>query len=182
MTEQEFTIHDLNNEEWRPVVGYEKLYSVSSLGRVRRDAAGGRNAKPGRILTLHAGKSHYLILCLNGASKRRTFYAHALVAAAFLGRRPDGLQVNHKDGNKKNNRPENLEYCTVAENVRHAYRLGLNTIRSGDQSPSSKIKDAEIPEIFLFRAAGWKSGETAARYNVSASQIQRILNGTSRRN
>jgi hypothetical protein len=56
-------------------------------------------------------------------------YVHHIVAEIFLGQRPLGFQINHINGNRHDNRPENLEYCTVQQNIQHAYDLGLN--RSG---------------------------------------------------
>lgn len=62
-------------------------------------------------------------LCKNG--KCRHFLVHTLVAEAFIGPKPPGYQVNHKDGNVKNNNYTNLEYCTPKENIRHAIETGL---------------------------------------------------------
>ncbi len=55
----------------------------------------------------------------------KTYTVHSLVAMSYIGHRPKGLVINHKDANKKNNRPENLEYITQAENIKHAQNLGL---------------------------------------------------------
>ena len=62
---------------------------------------------------------------VKGSINRVTLKVHRVVAASFLGRN-DNLVVNHKDGNTKNNKPENLEYVTQQENAIHAYNTGLN--------------------------------------------------------
>jgi hypothetical protein len=180
MAIQEFTIEELHSEIWEDVVGYEGIYSVSNLGRVRRDLGGRCNAIAGRILRPALDKSGYWFVGLCGREKHMNLKIHSIVAAAFIGKRPRGLVINHKDGCKLNNRPENLEYCTASENTLHAYSHGFITHVRGENNGSAKLKDAEVIEIFLFRAAGWKPRETAARFNVSTAQVQRILNGQSR--
>lgn len=72
------------------------------------------------------GTSGRLSVSLSVGGKERTFDVHTLVAEAFLGPRPVGLEINHIDGVATNNRSDNLEYCTRRENMRHAYRLGLS--------------------------------------------------------
>ena len=101
--------------EWRTVKGYPE-YQVNNKGRVKR----------GRLLREYVGKIGYasVTLCNNG--ERKTHWVHALVAAAFIGPRPERLHVNHKNGIKADNRVENLEYVTCAENHRHAFRTGLS--------------------------------------------------------
>lgn len=112
------------NEEWRPVPAFEAWYEVSSLGRVRRikQACGttiGKVLRPGR------NRLGYPYVVLSREGRVTTHTVHKFVAGAFLGPRPDGLDVNHIDGDKANNRAENLEYCTRAANLSHAYRVGL---------------------------------------------------------
>lgn len=95
--------------EWRPVVGYEGLYEVSSQGDVRswRWKSGPRLLRPATHPDGH--------LQLNIG--RRSLFVHQLVAAAFLGPRPVGLETRHLDGNPANNTPSNLRYGTRAENA-----------------------------------------------------------------
>jgi hypothetical protein len=123
MAEPEFTIEELANEEWRDVVGYEGIYSISNLGRVRRDLA--RNATPGKILKLGKKARGYFSVSLSINDKRRSHAVHKLVAAAFFGECPPGKQVNHKYPPKTNNRVDNLEYLTQRENIQHSIRTGL---------------------------------------------------------
>ncbi len=103
---------DDTQEEWRQVVGFPQ-YEVSSLGRVRRGE---------RIRKLHTSKaftSGYPSVTLCTSGKLRTFKVHRLVAAAFIGPAL-GLEVNHKNFDKADNRPANLEYVTRLENATHA--------------------------------------------------------------
>ena len=91
-------------------------YEVSNLGNVR-------NKKTGRYLTPNANREDgYYRVTINGKHK----YVHRLVADAFFdGDKHQKLDVNHIDGNKRNNTLPNLEYCTRKENIRHAFDTGL---------------------------------------------------------
>lgn len=112
-------------ETWRPVVGFEGFYSVSDHGRVRRDIRGKRT-HAGRMISLVPTSAEYFNVTLTKpGGTRMCRYVHQLVANAFHGPCPPKHEVNHKDGNRVNNRPANLEYVTHSENVRHAiYVLG----------------------------------------------------------
>lgn len=106
------------NEVWKVIPDWPK-YEASSLGRIRR-------SETRLVLRLNKNPKGYQIIGLSNNGKRSTVTVAKAVASAFIGPRPDGLQINHIDGVKTNNRPENLEYCTATENNRHAFRLGLN--------------------------------------------------------
>ena len=94
--------------------GYEG-YEASNLGRVR-------NAKTGKILKGHPNEKGYMRVCLK---KYQTTFLHRVIASAFL-ERPEGCtEINHKDGNKKNNCVDNLEWCTHQQNMHHAAKNGL---------------------------------------------------------
>lgn len=121
-------------EQWRDIDGFEGMYQVSDLGRVRsleRTVKMVRYGKEydmhhkGRILKTIVMKDGYESIQIFKDSKHHTYKVHRLVAKAFLPN-PDNLpEVNHKDGNKCNNTSENLEWCTRGHNIRHAFKNGL---------------------------------------------------------
>lgn len=126
----------LVNEIWRDIPGHDGRYRVSSIGNVMSvghiivDSAGRTRVFHDKILSPCYGKNPrhaYANVCLSrpdGTQQR--VRVHRLVAEAFIPN-PDNLpQVNHKDGNKANNKIENLEWRTIRENLLHAFRTGLH--------------------------------------------------------
>lgn len=95
------------NEIWRDVVGYEGLYQVSNLGRVKSLPRATTKGKTLKIQINPENKYCYVGLCRD--NKKATKRVHVLVANAFLGVNLNKLQVNHIDGNKANNNVKNLE-------------------------------------------------------------------------
>lgn len=119
---------NLDGEEWRPVVGYEGWYDISSYGRVRRIKAGpGTVAQRMMKLTVRPktrkGAYPRVVLSRGSRGESKEFRVHRLVAAAYLGPCPPRMVVNHIDNDPTNNRVENLEYVTHRENLLHALRL-----------------------------------------------------------
>ena len=103
-------------EEWRPVVGYEGLYEVSSYGRVRSLDRFYYRLHKGKVLSPTKDRYGYLTVTLNCNGKSKTIKIHRLVAQAFI-ENPDNLpQVNHKDEVKSNNCVDNLEWCSAKYN------------------------------------------------------------------
>jgi hypothetical protein len=111
------------DEIWLPVVGYEGLYEVSSLGRVWSNYRGGRYLKPGR----HVGGYPQVNLAKDGV--HRMWLVHQLVALAFHGSRPDGEEVRHRDGIAAHVPASNLEWGTHAENIEDRRRHGTLTLK-----------------------------------------------------
>ena len=110
---------ELSEERWKPVVGYEKQYRVSSLSRVK-------SIDRKRKLILSPGlNKRYLFVSLTKNKKHKPKRIHRLVAEAFIPNPQKYRIVNHKNGIKTDNRIENLEWCTYSENLTHAYKNNL---------------------------------------------------------
>lgn len=114
-------------ETWKAVVGYEGLYDVSDTGKVRsleRLTSAGRRGI-GRELRQYLLPCGYFEVLLSNDGKIKHKRVHRLVADAFCEKTDGRNEVNHIDGNKQNNSADNLEWVTRSENVKHAYRNGL---------------------------------------------------------
>lgn len=133
----------MTEEIWRPVVGYEGLYEVSSYGRVRSlDRYDSMNRfLRGRILRLFTDGLGYLSAHLSSNGKVKSFLVHRLVAQAFIPN-PDNLpQVNHIDENPSNDNVDNLEWCDGKYNVNYGTRIDRirdTAIKNGSWSGLSK--------------------------------------------
>ena len=126
-------------EEWRGVVGYEETHEVSSLGRVRSKTRLVERNVPrdtsktslytyqGRLINFYITRKGYHRTSINGDKH----LVHRLVANAFIPKVEGKTQVNHINGIKGDNRVENLEWCTNAENQSHAWSIGLNKGKTG---------------------------------------------------
>lgn len=156
-----------NNEIWRPVVGAENYYEVSSTGRVRRI---GRRI---RKLPIAHGYERLVLSC-GGATFTRS--VHSLVAEAFIGPRPQGFSIDHIDGNRRNNCVSNLRYCAAKENEANKARLGKRPC--GSANPGSKLSDEAVQEICEARAQGgrfWGLTVMAEKHGVSSRAIQKLF-------
>lgn len=117
--------------QWQPVVGYEGLYEVSREGRVRsldrvKRNRWGEYVQPGVELRASSAGDGYAKVALTKDGKLRTRRVHILVLEAFVGRRPDGMQACHNDGNQGNNCIENLRWDTVSANTYDKIRHGTH--------------------------------------------------------
>lgn len=160
-------------EEWRPIPGYEGLYEVSNQGRVKR-VAGGQGARKGLIRKLSVHRQGYLAIALHHKTHHKVFKVHRLVAAAFIGLCPFGYEVNHKNGIKADNRPENLEYVTPAENTRHAIEKLGRTGPKGEAHACAKFTNEQVRQIRKSLERGVRQCDIAAQYGVVRQTIHRI--------
>ena len=161
----------VERERWKAVVGYEGYYEVSSIGRVRRILRDRRSAKY-RYLALapdDEGRPR-ANLCVN--YERKNAIVSGLVAAAFIGPRPDGLLVCHEDGDNANNRVGNLRYGTQASNMQDAVRHGTACL--GEKSSFCRITADVVRSI---RAHDHLTLEQVAiKFKISVTNASNIRN------
>lgn len=169
-------------EEWRslPLGRYE----VSSLGRVRN--VWGRRA--GLVLKARVNDAGYWRITLYNGQGYDTFALHRLVALAFHGPCPEGREVNHKDGDKSNNRADNLEYVTPLENHQHAAAMGLKASGDrhawrlhpeltprGERAGMARLTEDSVRNIRMSHRAGQTIAALARAHMVSESAVRFIV-------
>lgn len=168
MATKEFT-----GEEWRAIYGWP--YEVSSMGRVRRrEKACTRKAGAYLKGGLNQG---YLAVALHFDGRRSVRPIHQLVAEAFHGARAPGLQVNHVNGVKTDNRRENLEWVTASGNGLHAFRLGLARPITGEDHRNAITTAVAVAEMRLAYLSGEPFTSIAQRYGISRSSVWLMLRG-----
>jgi HNH endonuclease/NUMOD4 motif len=168
------------SEIWRDIPGHGDKYQVSSWGRIRR--RGRLSTIPGIILQPHLNSNGYPRVTLVEGRRRRHRLVHRLVMEMFVGPCPARMEINHIDGDKTNNRLDNLEYCTHKENMSPARHKGADKIRVaqlGERNSSAKLSDQQVEEIKALYATGeWTYRALAARFGVGQSTIGDCIRGT----
>lgn len=140
MVLSELDCKDLPHEIWCDVIGYEGLYQVSNLGRMKSF-----HRRQVKLLNLETDLNGYIRCGLYKEGKTKHAFVHVLVAQAFIPNPEGKRQVNHIDGSKSNNRVENLEWLTPSENIAHAFDLGLR--KSGCEHFRAKLLPEQIRDI-----------------------------------
>jgi hypothetical protein len=155
-------------EEWRPCPGYEGLYEVSSLGRVK--TLGDRG---GRVRLLRPGpdQTGYPQIALTKDGKRTPKTVHRLVALAFHGDKRNALhiEVAHLDGDMTNARADNLKWVSKVEN--RAHRKLHGTHDAGENNSNAKLTDDAVREIRSYPLYQIDMKELARRFGVSLRTI-----------
>jgi hypothetical protein len=129
-----------------------------------------------RTLTPTLNDRGYFEVSAKIGDKRPKMSLHRLIAIAFVPGFEEGLTVNHINGNKLDNRPENLEWVTLAENTKHQWRTGLVDLR-GENAPGHKLTQRQVIHIRRAIRAGIPSNSLAIISGVSPSTIHLIEKG-----
>ena len=169
-------------EIWKDIPGYDGLYQVSNLGRVKSLPKKRWNgyvftSRKERILKPGNDNDGYerVVLCKN--KRRKTYKMHRLVITTFVG--VSRLEVNHINGNKADNNIENLEYCTRSENMKHAFKTGLLLPKEqkGENNVNATLTDEKVKEIRnLYRGGKYFYRDLAIIYNVGIATISDVIN------
>lgn len=166
-------------EKWKNITGYEGSYQVSSYGRVKsiKRMVPGKDGRvteyPEREIKWLSSKltqrhpSPMFAVELWKGNKRKRMSVHRLVGMAFIPN-PDGKpQINHLDGNRNNNRVDNLEWCTSSENNYHAYANNLTRPSGGKAVIGKNQKTGHVVEFRNQEEAGQAFGVTACAIRAS---------------
>jgi hypothetical protein len=152
-------------ETWASIPRYKGLYEASTYGRIR-------GVKRGIILRCELDRGGYPRVHPSVHGKQKHALVHVLVAETFLGPRPKGKQINHKNGITNDSRPENLEYLTCRENHLHAYRVLGRKKNQGSRHGMSKLTDSDVLKIRS--TPPMPLADIAQRFGVSISTVSMI--------
>ena len=154
-------------ESWKIIENYPD-YAVSNCGRVK-------NISSGHILKLFENHQGYLRVGLyRDGQNLKSFTVHRLVLTAFMGPCPEGKECNHKDGVKTNNRVNNLEWISHAENNLHSHRVLGNKGPCGEQNGGAKLTENQVREIRDL--SGWyPQYKIAEMFSITCSTVYDII-------
>lgn len=179
-------------EVWKAIEGFEGLYEVSNLGRVRRTYKTGKE----KILKPNKNKkSGYLYICLSRNNKKKTFRVHRLVALHFISNPNNLPEVNHIDEDKSNNVWTNLEWCTSEYNCNYGTRNQRQSEAHKGKEPwnkgktnvyseeyKAKIGESHKKKVYCLETDKTYNSikEASKELNISRSSISNHLHGRSK--
>lgn len=175
---------DILNEVWVDIPGYEGLYCVSNLGKIRSeerivyygDHRSSRTNKSFiRKLTKNTSND-YFIITLSREGIAKTFYVHFLVALSFIGPRPDGADIRHKNGDPTDNRADNLCYGSRSDNMQDAILHG--TLRIGERHADCSLTTKDVRAIVMSHLSAQSLSST---YNIRPETVNKIRRGDVRK-
>lgn len=161
------------NEQWKDIVGYEGLYQVSDMGRVKSLP---RQTTSGIILKSairHESGHLGVTLCKNG--KRKTYCVHQLILITFVGFCPNGMECCHNNGIKTDNRLNNLRYDTHSNNILDSVKHGTHVDSKGEKHGSSKLTEQQVKEIRELAISGEYTPKMIAKmFEISPKTVSNI--------
>lgn len=163
-------------EVWKDIPGYEGIYQVSNLGRVKglkRKSEAGRNIRE-KIMRTPKKSNGYLTVGLFKEGKQKTKDVHRLVAETYIEANDAKNEVNHINGDKRDNRVTNLEWCDRSQNVKHSYETGL---RSSIIHIAQKSRRKPIVVIGEERCYYDSITQACNDLDLCAPSVSRCLNG-----
>ncbi len=176
-------------EKWKDIKGFEGLYQVSNLGRVKsleryKENHGKLQKVEEKIKTINIKNSGYQFVQLYKNNKYKNLMVHRLVAQAFIPNVNNKPQINHIDGNKLNNNVTNLEWITKSENEKHAWNAGLKqcteklketTRKTNKEYKSKPINQLDLQGNYI---RTWLNAHEASRLlGIDRSTISQCCTG-----
>ena len=160
---------------WKEIKGYEGKYIISNYGeiislpRYKKNNSKMQYVEPKQICQTINKHNGYVYVQLWNDAKYKNIRLHKLVAENFLIKSEGKTQINHIDGNKQNNKADNLEWCTASENIIHAYRTGLF-------SNKNKIKINQFDKEYNFIKQYSSLSEASSITGISIGNISQCVN------
>lgn len=156
-------------EIWKDIPGYEGIYQASTFGRIRttegkvtQSILHGERRWKSRMLKGRGNQPAGKRVTLWKDKQQKDFLVARVIARTFLGEPPEGFTVNHKDGDRLNNHIENLEWLSLADNIKHGFETGLyhnqKSINVTDGEITLEFRSYAQLDLFLGRAKGYTSG------------------------
>ena len=172
-------------EKWVPIKGYETMYMVSNLGRIKsldkivNSKYNSKAIKKGKLMQTNSLRKGYKYIELYDLeTNHKKFSIHRLIAIHFIPNPNNYPMINHKDGNTLNNSIDNLEWCTASQNSKHAVDTGLMIMKKGEECTQSILSELDVRKIYSLKYnGGMNAKEISKLYNVSHSTICDIFQG-----
>lgn len=173
----------MSKELWKPITGYEQFYEVSNLGKVRCVERlivmpTYTYIKKSKELTqFKDGRGYLHVKLYDGSGNPKSWTTHRLVALTFIPNPENKSSINHINGNKLDNRLENLEWCTHAENMKHASKLNSwdKSRYVGENNDLSKLTNEQVLTIREEYKNGVKRRELSNKFQTTFSNICNIV-------
>lgn len=170
------TVVNLPGEIWKPVVGFEGLYEVSNMGRVKALRKKRLRVYPEKVLKAGDHEFGYKQVSIYRNGKQWQASVHRLVLLAFVGPPPEGAPwACHNNGDPADNRLENLRWDTPAGN--HADKSAHGTWQGGENNPAAKLTEQDVLVIRELSAEGLGQRKIARMFGVAKPTVKRILSG-----
>jgi len=180
-----------STEIWKPCKEASAFLEVSNKGRVRvierTSKVYGRKRngvvqgeftqiRPAKMLSPYIGRHGYLEIAVMVQGKRTKHRIHRLVGRAFVPGYFEGASIDHKDGNKLNNAPENLEWVSLSENTRRQWESGLVDLR-GELAPGAKLTNLQAHAVAVLYDNNFPPSQIGEWFDVSPSAVYKIASG-----
>lgn len=168
-----------NCEEFRDIPGWEGYYQVSNLGTVRSvdRAVGSVTGKvyyrKGKVLKQLLNEDGYMVVNIARNGKDRTIGVHRAMALAFIPNPENKPMVNHLNAIRTDNRLDNFEWCTNAENVKHSFNLGLSS-NKGDKHPRRVLTMEMVRGIRAELESGKSPAEVANIFDIKRRNVYAV--------